>query len=82
MSKTTQRRSAAFSKGYADSMASKPSKWNGHRSLRNTYKEGFDCGVSQRSYNHRKRMGVPDPIREDWGPEPVQHEVPRPFRGF
>lgn len=86
MSKTTQRRAAAFGKGYSDAKAGKPSKWNGDRALKNTYKEGHACGLSERSYNHRvrerQRLGLPDPVLDDLGPDPVQHEVPRPFRGF
>jgi hypothetical protein len=82
VSKTTQRRAAAFSKGYADARANKPSKWTGHRSLKKQYVNGHQIGVMDRQRNHRIRMGIPDPPRDDWGPEPTQHEVARPYRGF
>lgn len=82
MSKTTQRKSAAFELGCKDGMGGLPIRKTVKRAVKQSYLSGYHAARSDRIRNARLAKGIPDPPREDWGPEPVQHEVPRPYRGY
>lgn len=82
MSKTSQRNEAAFRDGAEDGMSGRPAKGSIKREVKQSYLSGYHAARSDRIRNARLAKGIPDHPREDWGPEPTQHEVPRPYRGY